>query len=220
LAGPAVIHTTAICADPKSNISDSLGTRLAARFEKARQRASGYWPQAATSNCNNRPARCKSESKPTCKKANKTPKDGNGFRLADPDTRIIVGDSRTVLKTLEARSVPLVFGEPPFNWQVKYDGWHDGMPRADPNHPWALRSALRHFKQKRSPENAVADALVDCGCDVDGLIDDRTCLHLYGHHEEKQAVSWLLDHGASVHAKTSDGRTLFTWQRNETTIHP
>ena len=79
---------------------------------------------------------------------------------------------------------------------------------ANPNHPWTLRSALRHFKQKGSAENPVADALVDCGCEVDGLIDDdRTCLHLYSHHEEKQAVAWLLNNGALVHAKTADGRT-------------
>lgn len=78
---------------------------------------------------------------------------------------------------------------------------------ANPNHPWALRSALRHFKQKRSAENPVADALMACGCEVDVLIDERTCLHLYSHHEEKQAVAWLLTHGASVHARTADGQT-------------
>jgi ankyrin repeat protein len=79
---------------------------------------------------------------------------------------------------------------------------------ANPNHPWALRSALRHFKHKKSAENEVADALLDCGCDVNGLIDDeRMCLHLYSHHEEIQAVAWLLDHGASVHATLSNGRT-------------
>ena len=36
---------------------------------------------------------------------------------------------------------------------------------------------------------------------------NRTCLHLYSHHEEIQAVNWLLDAGASVHARTKDGRT-------------
>ena len=79
---------------------------------------------------------------------------------------------------------------------------------AEPNHPNALRVALRHFKKKRTSENTVANALIDCGCEVDGLIDsDRTCLHLYSHHEEIQAVSWLLEHGASVHARIADGRT-------------
>lgn len=78
---------------------------------------------------------------------------------------------------------------------------------ANPNHPWALRSALRHFKRKNSAENIVADMLLQCGCHVDCLIDDRTCLHLYSHHEEKQAVAWLLNNGASVHATTPDGRS-------------
>ena len=93
---------------------------------------------------------------------------------------------------------------------------------ADPNHPHALRSALRHFKQKRSPENPVADALIQCGCKVDGPISsDRTCLHLYSHHEEIQAVTWLLNNGASVQAKTPDERTplhLAAERNNNTTI--
>lgn len=93
---------------------------------------------------------------------------------------------------------------------------------ADPNHPHALRSALRHFKKKSTSENPVANALVECGCDVDGLIDsERTCLHLYSHHEEIQAVSWLLEHGASVHAQIADGRTplhLAAERNNNTTV--
>ena len=35
----------------------------------------------------------------------------------------------------------------------------------------------------------------------------RTCLHLYSHHEEVQAVVWLLEHGASLEARQNDGRT-------------
>jgi len=93
---------------------------------------------------------------------------------------------------------------------------------ANPNHPHALRSVLRHFKKKRTSENLVANALVDCGCDVDGLIDsERTCLHLYSHHEEIQAVSWLLEHGASVHVRIADGRTplhLAAERNNNTTV--
>jgi ankyrin repeat protein len=80
---------------------------------------------------------------------------------------------------------------------------------ADPNHPHVLRSALRHFKQKRSDANPVADALLEAGGRIDAPIDDngRTCLHLYSHHEEIQAVSWLLRHGASAQVQTIDGRT-------------
>lgn len=80
---------------------------------------------------------------------------------------------------------------------------------ANPNHPHALRSALRHFKGRRSPDNPVPDALLPCGSAVDARIDEngRTCLHLYSHHEETNAVAWLLAAGASVTAKTDDGRT-------------
>ena len=80
---------------------------------------------------------------------------------------------------------------------------------ADPNQQQVLRSALRHCKNRRNPENSIADALIKSGGLVDALIDEqnRTCLHLYSHHEEIQAVHWLLDAGASVHARTKDGRT-------------
>lgn len=94
---------------------------------------------------------------------------------------------------------------------------------ANPNHRNALKSALRYFKKQHRSENLVADALVECGCIIDALIDDagRTCLHLYSHHEELQAVSWLLTHGASVHARTADGRTplhLAADRNNNTTV--
>ncbi len=49
-----------------------------------------------------------------------------------PDTRLYVGDCRDVLASLPDRgSVDLVFADPPFNWDVPYDEWHDGMPRAE-----------------------------------------------------------------------------------------
>jgi site-specific DNA-methyltransferase (adenine-specific) len=51
---------------------------------------------------------------------------------ADPDTRVYVGDCRDVLAALPDKgSVDLVFADPPFNWDVPYDEWHDGMPRAE-----------------------------------------------------------------------------------------
>ena len=54
------------------------------------------------------------------------------FRRADdPDTRLYLGDCRDVLASLPDRgSVDLVFADPPFNWEVPYDGWKDGMPRS------------------------------------------------------------------------------------------
>lgn len=54
--------------------------------------------------------------------------------LADPAARVYVGDCRELLPRVpEVRDaqVDLVFADPPFNWQVKYDEWHDGMPRED-----------------------------------------------------------------------------------------
>ena len=54
------------------------------------------------------------------------------FEAADPSTRVFVGDCRDVLAGLDERgAVDLVFADPPFNWEVPYDQWHDGMPRAE-----------------------------------------------------------------------------------------
>lgn len=56
------------------------------------------------------------------------------YQLSDPDTRIYLGDCRDVLANLpdEVRGqVDLVFADPPFNWDVPYDQWKDGMPRAE-----------------------------------------------------------------------------------------
>jgi len=94
---------------------------------------------------------------------------------------------------------------------------------ATPNHPHALRSALRHFKGRKSADNPLADALVACGCDVETIIDDlsRTCLHAYSHHEEIQALRWLLNNGAAVTARMVDGRTplnLAPDRNNHTTV--
>jgi len=51
-------------------------------------------------------------------------------RAADPDTRLYVGDCRDVLPNLPDRGeVDLVFADPPFNWDVPYEEWNDGMPR-------------------------------------------------------------------------------------------
>ena len=50
----------------------------------------------------------------------------------DPDTRLYVGDCRFVVPNLpDNGQVDLVFADPPFNWEVPYDGWEDNMPRAE-----------------------------------------------------------------------------------------
>ena len=52
------------------------------------------------------------------------------FRWDAPDTRLFVGDCRDVLPALtEQGEADLVFADPPFNWEVPYEGWSDGMPR-------------------------------------------------------------------------------------------
>ncbi|MBT8484180.1 MAG: site-specific DNA-methyltransferase [Phycisphaerales bacterium] len=54
------------------------------------------------------------------------------FSTGDPETLVYVGDCRDVLANMPERgSVDLVFADPPFNWDVPYDEWHDGMPRAE-----------------------------------------------------------------------------------------
>jgi site-specific DNA-methyltransferase (adenine-specific) len=58
--------------------------------------------------------------------------DAPRYRAEGPDTQLHVGDCRDVLAALPERgSVDLVFADPPFNWDVPYDEWKDGMPRAE-----------------------------------------------------------------------------------------
>ncbi|MGP1347749.1 MAG: DNA-methyltransferase [Phycisphaerales bacterium] len=52
-------------------------------------------------------------------------------RLADPDTRVYVGDCRDVLPRIPeaaAGQIDLIFADPPFNWSRAYDEWDDKMP--------------------------------------------------------------------------------------------
>jgi adenine-specific DNA-methyltransferase len=54
------------------------------------------------------------------------------FSAPDPDTRLHVGDCRDILAALpEKGQVDLIFADPPFNWDVPYADWHDGMPRRE-----------------------------------------------------------------------------------------
>lgn len=56
---------------------------------------------------------------------------GAKYYLDNPDTNIFVGDCREVLRNISKESVDLIFADPPFNWDVPYEEWHDGMPRED-----------------------------------------------------------------------------------------
>ncbi len=41
------------------------------------------------------------------------------------------GDCRGLWSRIPDHVVDLVFADPPFNWDMKYDGWDDGMPEVD-----------------------------------------------------------------------------------------
>jgi len=52
------------------------------------------------------------------------------FSVSDPQTDLYIGDCREVLPRLQEQgSVDLIFADPPFNWDVPYDEWKDGMSR-------------------------------------------------------------------------------------------
>jgi len=54
------------------------------------------------------------------------------YTQQNPDTRLYVGDCRNVLPALpDTGTVDLIFADPPFNWDVPYDGWEDNMPRTE-----------------------------------------------------------------------------------------
>jgi site-specific DNA-methyltransferase (adenine-specific) len=54
------------------------------------------------------------------------------YKDSAPDTRLYVGDCRNILPALPDKGrVNLVFADPPFNWEVPYDGWEDNMPRVE-----------------------------------------------------------------------------------------
>lgn len=52
------------------------------------------------------------------------------YQEESPNTCLYVGDCREVLPALPDKGcVDLIFADPPFNWDVSYDGWEDNMPR-------------------------------------------------------------------------------------------
>jgi len=54
------------------------------------------------------------------------------YEASDPDTQLYVGDCRNLLYEIpEHGAVDLIFADPPFNWEIPYEEWDDGMPRAD-----------------------------------------------------------------------------------------
>ncbi len=107
--------------------------------------------------------------------------------LKDPDTRIYVGDCRTIIPRIpecEAKSVDLIFADPPFNWQVKYDEWHDGLPRDE------------YLKFTREWLDACVDALTDRGAIWVNIPDD-TAAEIVVHLKNERKltmVNWCIWH--------------------------
>lgn len=106
----------------------TIGALLARHYKHARQRAQKHWPSTAKASCDEPEAKCRPKAKRSCKKATRSTKDGNELRLADPDTRVIVGDCRDVLPTIKAGSIDTIFADQPYNIGVKYETWDDNMP--------------------------------------------------------------------------------------------
>jgi len=53
------------------------------------------------------------------------------YKEDSPETHLHVGDCRDVLNWLPQKGeVDLIFADPPFNWDVPYDGWSDDMARS------------------------------------------------------------------------------------------
>lgn len=80
------------------------------------------------------------------KKSDSSPRPTHSIRASGgkASAKVYVGDCRELLRRIpECRpageqderwangGVQLIFADPPFNWNVKYDKWHDAMPRED-----------------------------------------------------------------------------------------
>jgi len=67
-------------------------------------------------------------------------------------------------------------------------------------------AAIEHFQRHGEGNYQVAEALLAHGFDVNHC-EDRTALHAFAGHEDSRGVSWLLEHGADVDARNSEGNT-------------
>jgi len=106
--------------------------------------------------------------------------------LADPDTRVYVGDSRKLLRSVPecaAGEVDLIFADPPFNWQVKYDKWHDGLSREE------------YLKFTRDWLDGCIDALKPTGSLWVNIPDD-TAAEIVVHLKDRglHMINWCIWH--------------------------
>jgi len=80
-----------------------------------------------------------------------------------------------------------------------------------------LPAALGHLQRHGRAAYDIAEALLAWGLPVDGgARGGRTPLHAFAHQADHQTVTWLIEHGADVHARSSDGQTAahFAAERN------
>jgi site-specific DNA-methyltransferase (adenine-specific) len=100
--------------------------------------------------------------------------------------RVFVGDCREVVPRIPeaaSKSVDLIFADPPFNWQVKYGDWHDGLPRDE---------YLRFTEQWL---DACVDALTERGSFWVNIPDD-TAAEIVVHLKKRgmHMINWCVWH--------------------------
>jgi len=108
------------------------------------------------------------------------------FTWQRPTGRVFVGDCRELLREIpecKAGKVDLIFADPPFNWQVKYDRWDDGMPR----------DAYLDFT--RNWLDGCVEALADHGALWVNIPDD-TAAEIVVHLKDRglQMINWCIWH--------------------------
>ena len=101
-------------------------------------------------------------------------------------SRVYVGDSRELLRQVpECRDqqVQLIFADPPFNWNVPYDEWDDGMPREE------------FLEFTRDWLDGCIDALTPTGALWVNIPDD-TAAEIVVHLKSRgmQMVNWCIWH--------------------------
>lgn len=80
-----------------------------------------------------------------------------------------------------------------------------------------LAAALGHLQRHRRAAYDIAEALLDWGAPIDGLLGGgRTPLHAFSHQASYRTVAWLIAHGASINHRAPGGRTAahFAAERN------
>lgn len=108
------------------------------------------------------------------------------FTLPKPDLRVYIGDCRQILPAIpevKAKTVDLVFADPPFNWNRAYDKWDDKMPRED------------YLRFTEDWLNLCVDALTPTGSMWVNIPDD-TAAEIVLHLKKRglQMVNWCIWH--------------------------